>query len=407
MAGKATSVRRQVAGAVQQNKALSVVGILERIFAQAFTGLVYPQIWEDPIVDMEALDISPSDHIVTIASGGCNIMSYLTASPASIQAVDLSPAHIALNRLKYCAAQHLPDQESFYQFFANANHPDNPALFDTYLAPKLDQTSVDFWNKRKGLSGRRINMFQNGFYRYGALGLFIGVAHKLSAVLGVDYTEFLASKTIEEQRNFFETKMRPAINSRLVRFIAANRASLFGLGIPPQQYEALAGAADGDIHATLMERTRKLMCDFDLSENYFAWQAFNRAYQQGGPVPPYLEPESFESVRANAHKATIQNRTITDLLEGESAVSKDCYVLLDAQDWMNDQQLNDLWAQIDRTANSGARVIYRTAGNDCILQGRVDEAILRNWHYDKERAKALHLKDRSSIYGGFHIYIRH
>ncbi|MEO1748141.1 MAG: DUF3419 family protein, partial [Pseudomonadota bacterium] len=83
--------------------------MLERAFAKTFTGLVYAQIWEDPVVDMEALEIDADDRIVAIASGGCNVMSYLTQSPASIEAVDLSPAHIALNRMKYAAPVHLPD----------------------------------------------------------------------------------------------------------------------------------------------------------------------------------------------------------------------------------------------------------------------------------------------------------
>ena len=38
---------------------LSPRGLLERLFAKAFEGLVYPQIWEDPLVDMAALEIGP------------------------------------------------------------------------------------------------------------------------------------------------------------------------------------------------------------------------------------------------------------------------------------------------------------------------------------------------------------
>ncbi|HEY8138669.1 MAG TPA: DUF3419 family protein, partial [Methylocystis sp.] len=75
--------RATVAGlgaAVHRNATFSRAGALERLFTFAFKGLVYPQIWEDPVVDMEALAIRPDDHIVAIASGGCNVMSYLTAN---------------------------------------------------------------------------------------------------------------------------------------------------------------------------------------------------------------------------------------------------------------------------------------------------------------------------------------
>ena len=53
----------------------SWAGVRERIFTFAFKGLVYPQIWEDPDVDLKALEIKPGERIVTIASGGCNVLS--------------------------------------------------------------------------------------------------------------------------------------------------------------------------------------------------------------------------------------------------------------------------------------------------------------------------------------------
>ena len=45
-------------------------GLLERVFAQLFEGLVYAQIWEDPEVDLAALELGPSARLVTISSGG-------------------------------------------------------------------------------------------------------------------------------------------------------------------------------------------------------------------------------------------------------------------------------------------------------------------------------------------------
>jgi S-adenosylmethionine-diacylglycerol 3-amino-3-carboxypropyl transferase len=87
-----------------------------------------------------------------------------------------------------------------------------------------------------------------------------------------------------------------------------------------------------------------------------------------------------------------------------SQSSVDAFVLLDAQDWMTDAQLNALWAQITRTARPGARVIFRTADEPTLLPGRVDEAVLSRWSYDADRSRELTAQDRSAIYGGFHLY---
>ena len=52
--------------AVHRHKATSREGISERVFTALFSGLVYPQIWEDPLIDMEAMKLKPDEHVVAI-----------------------------------------------------------------------------------------------------------------------------------------------------------------------------------------------------------------------------------------------------------------------------------------------------------------------------------------------------
>lgn len=52
--------------AVHRNRSLSTDGALERLFTALFRNLVYPMIWEDPRVDLAALQIRPDSRIVTI-----------------------------------------------------------------------------------------------------------------------------------------------------------------------------------------------------------------------------------------------------------------------------------------------------------------------------------------------------
>ena len=72
---------------------------------------------------------------------------------------------------------------------------------------------------------------------------------------------------------------------------------------------------------------------------------------------------------------------------------------------MSDLQLNDLWREITRTARPGARVIFRTAAEPSLLPGRVDEPVLAQWRYETEVSRDLTRRDRSAIYGGFHLYV--
>jgi len=401
-----TSSSAQIGAAVHQSRAMSRSGVLERAFSRLFHGLVYAQIWEDPVADMDAISIQHTDRMVCISSGGCNVMSYLTAGPAEITAVDLSPAHTALLRLKVCAAGVL-DHDDFFDLFGRADLASNVDLFDQRLARHLDPTTRDWWEDRV-FGWRRIGMLTKGLYRFGVLGRFIRAVHLVGRLARVDFRPLLDAPTLDAQRMFFETKVAPLFENKVIKLLARQRAALFGLGIPPAQYDKLAADGGGDVLPVLKERTRKLMCDFPARENYFLSQAVSLRYNgcRNGAVPPYLDVANYNAIQAHARKVTAVNRSLTDVLSEMPEASRDIYVLLDAQDWMTDEQLNALWDQIDRTAAPGARVLFRTGGAADILPGRLQPAILDNWLYDEEASKRAFRDDRSAIYGGVHLYLR-
>ena len=410
MSHAARAVRRETSlgltSAVHRSRALSRAGLSERLFTLAFSGLVYPQIWEDPVVDMAALALKPDDHVVAIASGSCNVLSYLTADPARISAVDLNGAHIALGRLKLAALRHLPDHEAFFRFFGRADTQANLAAYDAGIAPHLDPVSRAYWEGRRLDGRRRIAAFAQNVYRFGLLGRFIGAGHRLAKVYGCDLAAVLRARSLAEQRALFDAHVAPLFDKRFVRWLIRRPASLYGLGIPPAQYLALAKDHPGGMVDVLRHRLERLACGFPIQDNYFAWQAFGRGYAPGpqASLPPYLQPAHFPDLRERAGRVSYRQQAMTAFLAASPEASADAYVLLDAQDWMSDADLTALWTQITRTARPGARVIFRTAADERCLPGRVPESILGAWDYAEAESRRLAAQDRSSIYGGFHLY---
>ena len=96
----------QLRKAVYQNRALSKAGLFGAAFRASLlpassirrSGRTRKSTWR-------RWSSVEGHRVVTIASGGCNVLAYLTRSPAHIDAVDLNAAHIALNRLKLAAVQ--------------------------------------------------------------------------------------------------------------------------------------------------------------------------------------------------------------------------------------------------------------------------------------------------------------
>ena len=243
--------------------------------------------------------------------------------------------------------------------------------------------------------------------RFEGVDRFIGLGHLVARAYGVNPRDLLRARSLEEQKSYFATALAPLFDRTLIRWALARQFSLFGLGIPPAQYEALASAGNGNMAAVVYERLERLSCGFRIEDNYFAWQAFGRGYadEASGPLPPYLRRENFEIVKARVNRVEVLNRSFTEYLESQQDASGDRYILLDAQDWMSDAQLNSLWKEITRTAKPGARVIFRTAAKPSLLPGRVANDILDRWDYREEESLAFTARDRSAIYGGFHLYV--
>jgi S-adenosylmethionine-diacylglycerol 3-amino-3-carboxypropyl transferase len=382
-------------------------GALERLFTLMFKGFVYNQIWEDPEVDLEALALKPHHRLITIASGGCNVLNYLAADPARIIAIDLNASHVALSRLKLAALANLPSHEAFFRFFGHANDKANRAAFDDFLSARLDPVTRRYWEKEIPLRGRRIDMFSRNLYHHGLLGRFIGILHVVARLHGKRLGGIVTSRNTAEQREHFERSIAPLFDYKSIKFLSKSPISLYALGIPPAQYDELVAA--GDPVAVLRRRVEKLACDFPIGDNYFAWQAFARGYDtlNREAVPAYLRREVYDVVRIRTDKVEIHHSALTDFLALQPAQSLHRYVLLDAQDWMTPEMLAALWRQIDRTADSrDARVIFRTAGTDSPLPRKLPAELLAPWRYLEEESSALHARDRSSIYGGFHVYHR-
>jgi S-adenosylmethionine-diacylglycerol 3-amino-3-carboxypropyl transferase len=384
-------------------------GALERLFTLMFKGFVYNQIWEDPEVDMEALALQPHHQLITIASGGCNVLNYLAANPARIIAVDLNQNHVALTRLKLAALANLPSYEDFFRFFGTANDKANRKAFDNFLSTRLDPVTRRYWEKQIPLHGRRINMFARNLYRYGLLGRFIGVLHALARLHGKNLNGMVEARTPAEQRRAFEKTIAPLFEYKSIKLLSKSPVSLYALGIPPAQYDELVASSDGDPISVLRRRVEKLACDFPMNENYFAWQAFARGYdiENRSAVPAYLRSDIYDVIRTRTNKVEVHHASLIDFLKSQKPNSLHRYVLLDAQDWMTPDVLASLWQEIDRTADTrDARVIFRTAGEDSPLPRKLPADLLAPWQYLESESLAFHARDRSSIYGGFHVYCR-
>ncbi len=378
----------------------------DKLFIHWFNRLVYAQIWEDPVADLAALRIQPGEHMLTISSGGCNALAYLTAQPGAVHAVDLNEAHLATLEIKRAAFRALPSYDDLLAFLGEAAAKENTARYEKWIAPQLQAEAREWWETADVLGRPRHSFFTRYFYRRGLLGEFIGLSHLFVRLLGGNLAKLGAGATAEERQALFDRHLAPVFRNPLVRFLANRPTALYSLGIPPAQFEAIRRDATQGVSADFSDRMRRLTCDWPLEENCFAMQAVRRGYdiECQSSLPMYLQREHYATIRQELDNLHSHHITLTEFLRGQARESLDAYVFLDAQDWMDRAQITELWDEVTRTARPGARVLFRTGGATSPLEAQLPTELLAHWHTDVARNRALHTCDRSAIYGGMHLY---
>jgi S-adenosylmethionine-diacylglycerol 3-amino-3-carboxypropyl transferase len=395
-----------IADAVRNSRGEGEATVWDRLFAFWFRRLVYTQIWEDPEADLAALQLPIGSTIVTISSGGCNALSYLTARPAQVYAVDLNEAHLSLLKLKLAGLRAFSSYAEFWQFFGEASSRANSELYRQRLWLMLDAEARAYWDKRNVIGRPRHAYFTDGFYRHGMLGRFIGLAHLLAKICRIDLEALLNGRIDAPERVAALDRLNRLFHSPLARLITATPALLFSLGIPPQQRVLLGAGAP--LNEVLLERLLRLINGHPNETNYFAWQALHRSYPGPGDrcLPPYLQAGQFERMRSGAGLIIPVHANLRAFLEELPAREVDAVVLLDSQDWMAADEIRALWNAIDRTGSDNVRVIFRTAGKASPLEGAELAPLREIWCRDEARSDTGFARDRSGIYGGFHCYQR-
>ncbi len=396
--------------AVHQDSLFSREGMLQRMFSVWFNGFVYNQIWEDPRVDIEALRLGEGNRVLTIASGGCNVLNYLTVNPAAVVAVDLNPYHMYLTRLKLAALEHLPSYDDFFLFFGQGGDPKNVENYRRYVRPHLDEATRKFW-EGESLLGKlrgkqRIDYFASNFYAHARSGYFLRFVHGFAGMLGFKLAPLLQTRSIEEQRQFFAEHIAPAFDHWVIKNLSKLSFVVFSLGIPPQQYREMEQESQGNIANLFRERVRKLTCDFPLDDNYFTWQAIGLRYdcENRKALPDYLKAEHYDTLKANIGRVETHIASLKDYMKQQPAGALDRFVFLDSQDWMKPPVVLDLWQEIARVGRPGSRIIFRTASIDSPVEEALTPSLKERFTYEQELSRELFKQDRSAIYGGFHIY---
>lgn len=217
---------------------------------------IYAFNWEDPAVDLNILNLQPSDVLVTITSAGDNILDYLSHSSAPLKrvhAIDLNPNQNHLLELKCaCFAAQLPHRQ-IWNLFGDGRIEHFRSLLIHRLSPHLSSPAFQFW-----LSHTEIfSPTSRGLYASSG-----GSRHAITLCRWLFRLTRLTQKvrtictvsTLAEQKEIWYNSLRPILLSRPLHalLISSEWWAWRAAGVPPEQRQLIVK----DYEATLSPEQR-------------------------------------------------------------------------------------------------------------------------------------------------------
>jgi S-adenosylmethionine-diacylglycerol 3-amino-3-carboxypropyl transferase len=314
--------------------------------------LVFAQVREDPRVEIAALLPRASDRIVVVTSGGCTALSLLAAGAGEVHAVDLNRAQNHLADLKFAAVRGLERRAAIA--FLGGLPASGEERLATYadLRSELTPAAGSYWD-------RHHSAIRGGVLNAGVSERFIGlvawlVRHVVQAPDGVE--RLLACRTLDEQRALFDREW----NTRRWRWLFAavlNRWAMSRAYNPA--FFAHVGRADFAEHFRRL--AEHALTEVPVADNYFLHQMLTGRYPVDHPdgVPPYLSEAGTRVVARIRRRLTLVDGSVSAYLRMLPDRSVNGIALSNVAEWMTPPEVRDLFAQVERVAATGARVVFR------------------------------------------------
>lgn len=313
-----------------------------------FSQIRYAQCWEDADVLMKGLGVRPGDVCLSIGSAGDNTLALLTADPARVIAIDLSPAQIACLRLRISAYRALQHHE-LLELIGSRPSNRRPGLYrrcrdDGGLPPD----AATFWDARTdaiaggiGEAGKFESYFR--LFRRRVLPLVHGSA---------TVQELVRKRTSDDRRRFYD-KTWNTLRWRMLFRVFFSRFVMARLGRDPSFFKYV----EGSVSDRILHRARYALRELDPSENpYLHWILTGT---HANALPLALRAEHFEAIRSRLDRVEIHLGSIESWLDADQRRSTiDRFNLSDIFEYMSEPSTETLLRRLADASRPGSRLLY-------------------------------------------------
>lgn len=353
--------------------------------------LIFTQSWEDPHCDQKALQIGPGKRLMTITSGGCNVLSFLAYDPEVVYAVDINPTQGYVLEIKM-EAMRLLDHEGFLKFMGLK--PANDRL-KTYakIREQLSPAAQAFWDGKK-------EQLEIGFLGKGKWEDYTRRSGKMMRMLqGKKRVQGLfQEKSKQEQQAYYDKRWDTWRLRTAFKFLYSKRR-LAKRGLSDDYFHFDDGSKS--FAENFYKRHRNVMREIPLIGNYFVSLYLLGHYRNLEEVPEYLQAKHYDSIKSRLDRVHNIIEDAKVWLESQPADSIDLFALSNISELMSPEDTRRTFEAVFHAAKDTSRICFRNLMIPRTPPEDMSDRIIR----DAALSKELVAGDRSFVYSRVDAYV--
>jgi S-adenosylmethionine-diacylglycerol 3-amino-3-carboxypropyl transferase len=363
-------------------------GTKPAVKAKMFKDVLYANCWEDPRLDRAALGIDENDIVLSVTSGGCNLLAFLLDDPRKVIALDVNPHQGYLLELKMAAFRMLSYQSNL-EFFGVRPCSTRVECYLQKLRPCLSSDAARFWDGHPRKIARGI-IHAGRYERYMRL-------LRRTVVAGFGKRRLI--------KRMFETD-DPAAREKLYRekwqgvWWSLLTGVMLSRGLNSLLFDkAFFAYLDRDFSfgRHFAAKAKRALVQLPMKENSFLSYILLGRFYDEAYLPVYLRRENFQAIRDRLDRVEIVTDSCEHFFAGleDSSISK--FNFSNIFEWMSPAAFENLLRETVRVARDGAVLTYR---NLLVFRER-PLSLGGNIRSRQDQAKALLGTDLSFIYDNY------
>ena len=347
--------------------------------------ILYSMCWEDPEILHRALEISDKDNVLSIVSGGENLLAILLKNPKNVLGIDINKEQIYLAKLKIAAIKNLGFEE-FVQFLGFKNCNNRIDLLNK-LKESLTNEEIKYWKNnivaiRKGVI--HCGKFERYLEKFRKYFLPLIISKK-------NIDNFINLESLEKQEDFFNNELNTWRFKIIFKLFFSKKGIKNG-----RDKEYFNYSDKNNISEHYFKRVKYAITKIPIKTNFFMQYILTGNISIPFQNHPYLDRDNFNKLKKLVDKVKFVNEDILDFIIKQKLIRFSKFNLSDIFELYSQEEYERLLKIIIIVSKKNGKVCYWNNLVSRSEHGKIDGLIK-----DGKKSEDLYRKDRVHFYSKF------